>query len=115
MPENNAVLYTGDVVALGKEVTIRCESLLVTMDEGNLPKEMIAREEVVVKGYHQEFVCKKAVWSPVEKTLVMTDNAKLRGGDGTWILGDVITLHLDSGRFDIKGKKVESMPGSTVE
>jgi outer membrane protein assembly factor BamD len=115
IPENNAVLYTGDVVALGKEVTIRCESLLVTMDEGNLPKEMIAREEVVVKGYHQEFVCKKAVWSPVEKTLVMTDNAKLRGGDGTWILGDVITLHLDSGRFDIKGKKVESMPGSTVE
>jgi len=115
IPEKNAVLYTGDVVALGEEVTIHCESLLVTMDEGNLPKEMVAREEVVVKGHQQEFVCMKAVWSPVEKTLVMTDNAKLKGEDGTWIRGDTITLHLDSGQFDIKGKKVESMPGSTVE
>jgi outer membrane protein assembly factor BamD len=115
MPENNAILYTGDVAAVGKEVTIRCESLLLTMDEGGLLKEMVARDEIVVKGFQQEFICKKAVWSAKQNTLVMTDNPKLRGEAGTWIVGDMITLRLDSGQWDIKGKRVETIPGSNPE
>ncbi len=113
--EKNAVLYTGEVVALGEEATIRCETLLLTMDEGNLPKEMTARDEVVVKGYSQEIFSKKAVWSPVGKTLVMTEDAKIREEGGTWIRGDEITLHLDTGKLEIKGKKVESIPGATPQ
>jgi outer membrane protein assembly factor BamD len=110
--EKNAILYTGEVVALGEEVTIRCESLLLTMNEGNLPKEMVARDEVAVKRGEQEVFSKRAVWSPVAKTLVMTEDAKMRGEEGTWIRGDEITLHLDTGKLDIKGKKVEIAPGS---
>ncbi len=113
--EKNAILYTGEVVALGEEVTIRCESLLLTMDEGNLPKEMVARDEVAVKRGEQEFFSKRAVWSPVAKTLVMTENAKIRGDEGTWISGDEITLHLDTGKLEIKGRKVETSPGSAQE
>jgi outer membrane protein assembly factor BamD len=113
--EKNAILYTGEVVALGEEVTIRCESLLLTMDEGNLPKEMVARDEVAVKSGKQEIFSKKAVWSPVTKTLVMTEDAKMRGEEGTWIRGDEITLHLDTGKLEIKGEKVELIPGSTKE
>jgi outer membrane protein assembly factor BamD len=113
--EKNAILYTGEVVALGEEVTIRCESLLLTMDEGNLPKEMVARDEVAIKSGKKEIFSKKAVWSPVEKTLVMTENAKMRGDEGTWITGDEITLHLDTGKIEMKGRKVESSPGSINE
>lgn len=114
IPENNAILYTGDVVALGEEVTIRCESLLLTMDEGNLPKEMVARYEVAVKRGEQEIFSKKAVWSPVEKTLVMTEDVKMREA-GDWTRGDEITLHLDTGKLEIKGKKVDTIPGETKE
>jgi outer membrane protein assembly factor BamD len=113
--EKNAILYTGEVVALGEEVTIRCESLLLTMDEGNLPKEMVARDEVAVKRGKQEVFSKRAVWYPVAKTLVMTENAKIRGDEGTWISGDEITLHLDTGKLEIKGRKVETSPGSAQE
>jgi lipopolysaccharide export system protein LptA len=112
--EKNAILYTGEVVALGEEVTIRCETLLLTMDEGNLPKEMVARDEVAVKSHKQEIFSKKAVWSPVAKTLVMTDFAKMRQ-DEEWVSGDEIILYLDTGKIEIKGKKVEAHPGETKQ
>jgi len=112
--EKNAILYTGEVVALGEEVTIRCETLLLTMDEGNLPKEMVARDEVAVKSNKQEIFSKKAVWSPITKTLVMTEFAKMRQ-DEEWVSGDEIILYLDTGKIEIKGKKVEATPGTTKE
>jgi len=112
--EKNAILYTGEVVALGEEVTIRCETLLLTMDEGNLPKEMVARDEVAVKSNKQEIFSKKAVWSPIAKTLVMTEFAKMRQ-DEEWVSGDEIILYLDTGKIEIKGKKVEAIPGTTKE
>jgi len=112
--EKNAILYTGEVVALGEEVTIRCETLLLTMDEGNLPKEMVARDEVAVKSNKQEIFSKKAVWSPIAKTLVMTEFAKMRQ-DEEWVSGDEIILYLDTGKIEIKGKKVEATPGTTKE
>jgi outer membrane protein assembly factor BamD len=112
--EKNAILYTGEVVALGEEVSIRCETLLLTMDEGNLPKEMVARDDVAVKSGRQEIFSKKAVWSPVAKTVVMTEDAKMRQ-DEEWIRGNEITLHLDTGKIEIKGKKVEAIPGTTKE
>jgi outer membrane protein assembly factor BamD len=104
--EQNTILYTGDVVALGEEVTIRCESLQLTMGADNVLKEMVAREEVVVKSGEQEFFCKKAVWSPTQLTMVMTEDAKIRG-IGEWTRGDEITLHVDTGKVEIKGEKVE--------
>jgi outer membrane protein assembly factor BamD len=110
--EQNAILYTGGVVALGEEVTIHAESLLLTMGAGDVPKEMVARDEVVVKRGEQEFFCKKAVWSPTEKTMVMTEDAKIRG-IGEWTRGDEITLHWDTGKVEIKGEKVEKMEGQT--
>ncbi len=112
--EKNAILYTGEVVALGEEVTIRCETLLLTMDDGNLPKEMVARDEVAVKSHKQEIFSKKAVWSPVAKTLVMTEFAKMRQ-DEEWVSGDEIILYLDTGKIEIKGKKVEAHPGETKQ
>ena len=81
------------------------------MDEGNLPKEMVARDEVAVRSGKQEIFSKKAVWSPVEKTMVMTEDAKMREA-GDWIRGDEITLYLDTGKVEIKGRKVEPMPGT---
>jgi outer membrane protein assembly factor BamD len=108
IPENNAILYTGDVVALGDEVTVRCESLLLTMGKGDVYKEIVARNEVVVKKGGQEFFCNKAVWSATQKTVVMTEDAKIRGV-GEWTRGDEITLHLDTGKVEIKGEKVEQM------
>ena len=108
IPENNAILYTGNVVALGDEVTVRCESLLLTTGTGDVYKEIVARNEVVVKSGEQEFFCKKAVWSAAQKTVVMTEDAKIRGV-GEWTRGDEITLHLDTGKVEIKGEKVEQM------
>jgi outer membrane protein assembly factor BamD len=108
--DKNAILYTGEVVAWGEEITIRSESLLLTMDAGNIPTEMVIRDEVVITRGNDEIFCKKAVWSPTEKTLVMTEDAKIRGV-GEWIRGDEITLHLDTGRIEVKGKKVETIVG----
>jgi outer membrane protein assembly factor BamD len=101
--EKNAILYTGDVVALGEEVTIRSESLSVTMDADDIPTEMVIRDEVVVTRGDDEIFCKKAVWSPTQKTLVMTEDAKIREPGGVWTRGDEITLYLDTGRIEIKG------------
>jgi lipopolysaccharide export system protein LptA len=84
------------------------------MDEGNLPKEMVARDEVAVKSNKQEIFSKKAVWSPIAKTLVMTEFAKMRQ-DEEWVSGDEIILYLDTGKIEIKGKKVEAIPGTTKE
>ena len=103
--EKNAILYTDDVVVLGEEVTIRSESLLVTIDEGDVPTEMVARGEVVVKRGKNEIFSKKAVWSPNQKTIVMTEDAKMREPGGVWTRGDEITLHLDTGRIEIKGAR----------
>lgn len=112
--DKNQVLYTGDVVALGEEVTIRCESLLVTLDEDNLPKEMVAMQEVHVKTTRHEIFAQKAVLSPQDRTIVMTENAKIRE-EGDWIRGDEIILYLDTGKLEIKGRKVDTLPGVRKE
>jgi outer membrane protein assembly factor BamD len=106
--ESNAILYTGGVVALGEETIIRCESLLLTMDADNIPKEMVARDQVAVKRGGDELFSTKAVWTPTQKALLMTGDAKIRG-IGEWIRGDEITLFLDTGKIEIKGRKVERM------
>jgi outer membrane protein assembly factor BamD len=114
IPEKNAVLYSGDVLALGDEATIRCESLLLTMGKDNTFKEFIATDEIVVRSRSQEFFSKKAVWSATQKTLVMTEDAKIRG-IGEWTRGDEITIHLDTGKVEIKGEKVESIQQDTKQ
>jgi outer membrane protein assembly factor BamD len=114
IPEKNAILYSGDVVALGDEATIRCESLLLTRGRDNSYKEFLATDQIVVKSGEQEFLCKKAVWSAMHKTIVMTEDAKIRG-IGEWTRGDEITLHLDTGRVEIKGEKVETVQEGTPQ
>jgi outer membrane protein assembly factor BamD len=113
--EKNAILYTGDVVILGEEVTIRSESLLVTMDDGDVPMEMVARGEVVVKRGENEIFSKKAVWSSTQKTIVMTEDAKIREPGGVWTRGDEITLHLDTGRLEMKGARPLEGPGDPLK
>lgn len=113
--EQNAILYTGDVVVLGEEVTIRSESLLVTMDEGDVPTEMVARDEVVVRRGENEIFSKKAVWSPTQKAIVMTEDVKIRGAGGVWTRGDEITLHLDTGRLEIRGARPLEGSGDPLE
>lgn len=102
--ETNSILYTGDVVALSEEVAIRAESLLLTRDASDVPIEMVARDEVVVTRGEDEIFGKKAVWSPTQKTIVMTGDAKMRE-IGEWIRGDEIILHLDTGGIEIKGEQ----------
>ena len=103
----NAILYTGDAVALGDQVTIRAESILLTKDEAGAPTELVARDEVLVKQGENEIFCNKAVWSPTENIIVMTEDAKIRG-IGEWTRGDKITLDLDTGRMEVTGERVET-------
>jgi len=112
--EKNAVLYTGNVVAFGEEVTIRAESLLLTMGEDNVPTEMVVRDEVVVTRGEDELYSQKAVWSPTHKTIVMTGDAKIKE-TGEWIIAEEIVLHLDTGRIEMKGKKVKTGEGGGIE
>lgn len=108
IPEKNTILYTDGAVAIGEGITIYSETILVTMEEGGAPREMVAMGEVRVKGGGEEIFSKKATWSPAQQILVMTKDAKIRGA-AEWIRGDEITLHLDTGRIEIKGKRVEKM------
>lgn len=112
--EQNAVLYTGNVVAFGEEIIIRAESLLLTLNEDNVPTEMVVRDEVVVTRGEDELYSQKAVWSPTQKTIVMTEDAKMKE-TGEWIIGDEIVLHLDTGRIEIKGKQMKTIEGGGVE
>lgn len=112
---SNAVLYTGDVVAKGEEVVIRAESIMLTMDEDDVPTEMVARDQVIVSMGNNELFSKKAVWSPTEKTIVMTEDAKIREPGGVWTRGDEITLHLDTGRLEVKGAKPLEGPGDPMK
>jgi lipopolysaccharide transport protein LptA len=101
--EKNAILYTGNAVARGEEVIIRSDSILLTRDADNVPTEMVATDEVIVKKGENEIFSKKAVWSPTQQTIVMTEDAKLRQPGGVWTRGDEITLYLDTGRIEITG------------
>jgi outer membrane protein assembly factor BamD len=112
---SNATLYTGDVVARGEEVIIRAESLLLTMDEDDVPTEMVARDEVVVTMGENELFSKKAVWSPIQNTIVMTEDVKIREPGGVWTRGDEITLHLDTGKLEVKGARPLEGPGDPMK
>ena len=101
--EKNAILYKGNAVARGEEVIIRADSILLTMDDDYVPTEMVARDEVIVKKGENDLFSKRAVWSPTQKTIVMTEDAKMREPGGVWTRGDEITLHLDTGRIEITG------------
>jgi lipopolysaccharide transport protein LptA len=101
--ERNAILYSGNAVARGEEVTIRAESIMLTMDANDVPTEMVARDEVVIRKGGNELFGKRAVWSPTQKTIVLTEDAKIRQPGGVWTRGDEITLHLDTGRVEITG------------
>jgi len=63
----------------------------------------LSRNEVVVRRGENELFSKKAVWSPTKKTIVMTEDAKIRDAGGVWTREDEITLHLDTGRIEITG------------
>jgi lipopolysaccharide export system protein LptA len=108
VPEENAIMYTGEVAAFGSDVTIRSESLLLSLEESGAPREMVAMGQVRVLGGGEEIFCNKAVWSPTRQLLVMTGDARIRGA-AEWIRGDEITLHLDTGRIAIKGREVQRM------
>jgi len=110
--ETNSVLYTGDVVALGEEVRINAESLLLTKDVTNIPIEMVARDDVMVARGEDEILGKKAVWSPTQNTIVVTVDAKINRG-AEWKRADAITLHLDTGRIEITGE--QPMEGAGLE
>ena len=101
--EKNAILYSGNAVARGEEVTIRAESIMLTMDSNDVPTEMVARDEVAIRKGGNELFGKRAVWSPTQKTIVLTEDAKIRQPGGVWTRGDEITLHLDTGRIEITG------------
>lgn len=101
--ERNAILYTGNAVARGQETIIHAESILLTMDDDNVPTEMVARDEVVVKKGGNELFSKRAIWSPTQKTIVMTEDAKMRESGGAWTRADEITLHLDTGKIEVQG------------
>jgi len=113
--ERNAILYTGNAVARGEETIIRAKSILLTMDDDNVPTEMVVRDEVVVRRGENELFSKKAVWSPTQKTIVMTEDAKIREPGGVWTRGDEITLHLDTGRLEVKGAKPLEGPGDPMK
>ena len=112
---SNAVLYTGDVVVKGEETVIRAESIMLTMDKDDVPTEMVARDQVVVSMGENELFSKKAVWSPTEKTIVMTEDAKIRQPGGVWTRGDEIILHLDTGRLEVKGATPLEGPGDPMK
>jgi len=108
IPGKNTIMYTGDVVARGPEVVIRSDLLVLTKDGAGKPEEMVARGEVRILGGGEEIFCKKAMWTSKERLLVMTGDAKIRGL-GEWIRGDEITLQIDSGKIEVKGRWVEGM------
>jgi outer membrane protein assembly factor BamD len=103
--EKNAILYSGNAMAREEETVIRAESILLTMDKDNIPTELLAKDEVVVRRGENEIFSKKAVWSPAQKTIVMTEDAKIREPGGVWTRGDEITLYVDTGRLEIKGAR----------
>jgi outer membrane protein assembly factor BamD len=101
--DRNAILYTGNAVARGEETIIRAESIMLTMDDDNVPTEMVVRDEVVVRRGENELFSKKAVWSPTQKTIVMTEDVKMREPGGVWTRADEIIIHLDTGRIEVQG------------
>jgi outer membrane protein assembly factor BamD len=101
--DRNAILYTGNAVARGEETIIRAESIMLTMNDDNVPTEMVVRDEVVVRKGGNELFSKKAVWSPTEKTIVMTEDVKMRESGGVWTRADEIIIYLDTGRIEVQG------------
>jgi len=104
--ENKTVLFTGDATARGKNVVIRSEIMTVRNGRTDAPDELVARGDVRVLRGEEEIVCEKAVWNAEKPVLVMTGNAKLKALS-TWIRGDEITLHLETGQVEIKGQWIQ--------
>jgi len=101
--DNETVIFTGEAMARGRNVLIRSQIITVRNGTADTPEELVARGDVRVLGGGEEIICEKAVWHAENPILVMTGNAKMKA-PSSWIRGDEIMLHLETGQVEIKGQ-----------
>ena len=99
--------YIGDVKLSWEDLSLRAEEARVRYEAGT-PTEVIAKGEVKVNYGPREILCREARLYPKEKVLVMEGNPRYNE-PGLVIRGRRMVLHLDTGRLEIEGKKVEKI------
>ena len=103
--KDGLVIFNGNVVARHRDGTIISDSLKVYYDGKDAVEKIVALGNVKINQQDRVGVCKKAVFYPDTKKIVMTGAPRV-WKDGDVVTGRVITIFGDSDRMDVEGASV---------
>ena len=103
--KDGLVTFNGNVVARHEDGTIISDSLKVYYDGKDAVEKIVARGSVKINQQDRVGVCKKAVFYPDTKKIVMTGEPRV-WKDGDVVTGKIITIYGDSDRMDVEGASV---------
>ena len=106
------VTFKGNVVARHRDGTIISDSLKVYYDGKDAVEKIVALGNVKINQQDRVGVCKKAVFYPDTKKIVMTGAPRM-WKDGDVVTGKVITIFGDSDRMDVEGASIVISPKET--
>jgi len=103
--KDGLVTFNGNVVARHRDGTIISDSLKVYYDGKDAVEKIVALGNVKINQQDRVGVCKKAVFYPDTKKIVMTGAPRV-WKDGDVVTGKVITIFGDSDRMDVEGASI---------
>jgi len=103
--KDGLVTFRGNVVARHRDGTIISDSLKVYYDGKDAVEKIVALGNVKINQQDRVGVCKKAVFYPDTKKIVMTGAPRV-WKDGDVVTGKVITIFGDSDRMDVEGASI---------
>ena len=103
--KDGLVTFKGNVVARHRDGTIISDFLKVYYDGKDAVEKIVASGNVKINQQDRVGVCKKAVFYPDTKKIVMTGAPRV-WKDGDVVTGKVITIFGDSDRMDVEGASI---------
>ena len=97
--KTSVMAYIDNVTAINSQYTLKCNTLLISLNKDNKPESMQAEGDVNLKTKDGEITCRKATYSRSSSEFILEQNVKLRQENSTFF-ADKITVLIKDGRFE---------------
>jgi lipopolysaccharide transport protein LptA len=97
--KTSVLAYMDNVTATNSQYTLKCNTLLISLDKDNKPVSMQAKGNVNLKVKDGEITCKKATYSRSSGEFILEQNVKLHQANSTFS-ADKIKVLIKDGRFE---------------
>jgi lipopolysaccharide transport protein LptA len=97
--KTSMLVYMDNVTATNSQYTLKCNTLLISLNKDNKPASMQAEGNVNLKVKDGEITCKKATYSRSSGEFILEQNVTLRQENSTFS-ADKITVQVKDGRFE---------------